>query len=81
MELKGFRKLRLAPGTATTVEFALPVRDLAMLDADMRRVVEPGAFRIMVGRSSRDIRLHGTVNVTDGGGRATAAPPGTGAET
>jgi beta-glucosidase len=81
MELKGFRKLRLAPGTATTVEFVLPVRDLAMLDADMRRVVEPGAFRIMVGRSSRDIRLHGTVDVTDGGGRATAAPPGTGAET
>lgn len=65
MELKGFRKIRLEPGAGTTVEFLLPVQDLAMLDADMLWVVEPGEFRIMVGRSSRDIRLHGTVEVRE----------------
>jgi beta-glucosidase len=65
MELKGFRKLHLEPGAATDVEFELPARDLEMLDAEMRWVVEPGAFRILVGRSSRDIRLHGTLEVVN----------------
>ena len=63
MELKGFKKMRLDPGALATVEFTLPAQDLAMLDSEMRWVVEPGAFRIMVGRSSRDIRLRGHVEV------------------
>jgi beta-glucosidase len=67
MELKGFRKLHLEPGAATDVEFELPARDLEMLDSEMRWVVEPGAFRILVGRSSRDIRLHGTLEVVNDG--------------
>lgn len=67
MELKGFRKIRLEPGASTTVEFTLPVRNLALLDSELRRVVEPGTFRIMVGRSSRDIRLRGHVEVVPDG--------------
>jgi beta-glucosidase len=63
MELKGFKKIRLDPGALATVEFTLPAQDLAMLDSEMRWVVEPGTFRIMVGRSSRDIRLRGHVEV------------------
>jgi len=67
MELKGFRKIRLEPGASEYVEFMLPVRSLAVLDSDLRRVVEPGTFRIMVGRSSRDIRLRGHVEVAPDG--------------
>jgi len=63
MELKGFKKIRLDPGALATVEFTLPAQDLAMLDSEMRWVVEPGTFRIMVGRSSRDIRLRDHIDV------------------
>ncbi len=67
LELKDFQKVSLEPGASATVEFNLPARRLAMLDSEMRWVVEPGTFRIMVGRSSADIRLRGYVVVVEGG--------------
>ena len=63
LELKGFRKVALGPGESATVSFDLGPEALALLDANMRQVVEPGEFEIMVGRSSRDIRLRGTLTV------------------
>jgi beta-glucosidase len=56
-ELKAFRKVRLAAGRSTTVELAITPASLAFHDVDMRYVVEPGEFRIMVGTSSRDADL------------------------
>jgi beta-glucosidase len=63
MELKGFTRVRLAPGEEREVTFRLGPAELEMLDADLRRVVEPGTFRVLIGRSSKDIRLRGTLEV------------------
>ena len=63
LELKGFRKVRLAPGASTKVVFEVGPKDLALLDANLRQVVEPGEFQIFIGRSSRDIRLNGVLTV------------------
>jgi len=45
----------LEPGETKTVEFALGFDQLSFLDREMRRVVEPGAFKIMVGGNSVDL--------------------------
>jgi len=54
-ELRGFRRISLEPGETKTVEFALGFDQLSFLDREMRRVVEPGAFKIMVGGNSVDL--------------------------
>jgi beta-glucosidase-like glycosyl hydrolase len=62
-ELKGFRRVTLAPGQATTVEFTLDHTALEMWDEHMKHVVEPGAFDIMSGPDSADLKIV-TLNVT-----------------
>ncbi|XTZ17296.1 glycoside hydrolase family 3 N-terminal domain-containing protein [Micromonospora echinospora] len=56
-ELKGYRQVSLAPGEARTVELDLPVASCTLVDAHGARVVEPGAFELLVGASSRDEHL------------------------
>jgi len=63
IELRGFRKVRLEPGATATIAFDLGPGEFAMLDAEMREVVEPGEFEVLVGSSSRDIRLKGLLIV------------------
>lgn len=52
LELKDFKRLPLAPGESRTVRFTITPDKLSFLDLNMQRVVEPGAFEIMVGPSS-----------------------------
>lgn len=63
MQLKGFEKISLAPNESRRVDFVLDGMALRMLDANMRWIVEPGDFRIMIGSSSKDIKLRGTLCV------------------
>ncbi len=50
--LKGFERVTLAAGERKTVTFRVTPAMLSMLDLDMRRVVEPGLFELMVGPDS-----------------------------
>ncbi len=56
-ELKGFQKILLAPGETKTVALEITPESLAFFDINMKYVVEPGDFEIMVGNSSRDADL------------------------
>jgi beta-glucosidase len=63
IELKGFTRLTLAAGESKEVSFTLGPQELRMLGADMKWIVEPGVFRVMIGSSSKDIRLRGELTV------------------
>ena len=63
-ELRGFKRVHLAPGESKTVTFALAVNQLAFYNMDMDYVVEPGTIEVMVGASSNDIRLTGSFEIT-----------------
>lgn len=63
--LKGFDKIELKTGEQKTVTFDLPYDELALWNASMQRVVEPGEFAVMIGRSAEDIALSGSFVVSD----------------
>ena len=63
MQLEGFQRVSLAPGESTQVSFTLGPEQLRLRDRDDKWAVEPGAVRIMVGSSSKDIRLRGELVV------------------
>jgi beta-glucosidase len=68
-ELKGFAKLELGPGEETEVTFTLDPRAFAYYDTGSRDwVVEAGDFEILIGASSRDIRLASTLRLSAGQG-------------
>lgn len=54
-ELKGFEKIRLAPGEKRTVVFKLTENDLAYWNADTKRKADPGKFKVFTGGNSRDV--------------------------
>jgi len=53
-ELKGFQKITLRPGEKRRVEFTLAPEQLGFYNREMRFVVEPGEFKVIVGNSSAD---------------------------
>jgi beta-glucosidase len=64
-ELRGFKRLAFQPGEKRTVKFTLPAEKLAFWDENIHAFrVEQGAFDVMVGASSADIRVGRTLTVT-----------------
>ena len=65
--LEGFERIHLQPGETKEVSFTLDRKALELLNAKNDWVVEPGDFSIMLGASSEDIRLTGTLTVKEHG--------------
>ena len=66
-ELKGFRKVELAPGEEQEIQFTLTKEELSYFD-DTRHawVAEPGKFDVLIGASATDIRGKVSFELTDG---------------
>ena len=62
-ELKGFKRISLNAKESAVVTFSLAVNQLGFYNRDMKYVVEPGKFDVMIGSSSQDIRAKGEFNV------------------
>ena len=73
--LRGFERVHLLPGETKRVRMILGPKELSLLDASFRQVVEPGEFDILVGASSEDIRLSALLTVDDGSGLAETLYP------
>jgi beta-xylosidase len=63
LELKGFCRVSLPAGTKKRVSFNLPVDMLSFTVNGTDRIVEPGDVRVLIGRSSEDIRFQATVQI------------------
>ncbi len=62
-ELRGFEKVFLEPEEIKTVKFIIGPEEMSFINTDMKPVVEPGVFEVMIGSSSADIRLKGSFEV------------------
>ena len=61
--LRGFGRITLQPGETKEIQFTLDSDALSLWNREMKRVVEPGEFKIMVGSSSDDIRQESLLTV------------------
>ena len=61
--LRGFECISLEAGEEQMVHFRLRPQDLGLWDKNMNFRVEPGKFKVMIGSSSTDIRLHGRFEI------------------
>lgn len=66
-ELKGFTKVALAPGESKSVTVKLDSQALCYFDEHKRKwVAEAGTFAVLVGASSKDIKLRGEFQLEKG---------------
>ena len=59
-ELKDFKKIKLQAGQSITINFVIDTEKLSFYNQQLKWVAEPGEFDLMIGASSRDIRLKDT---------------------
>lgn len=63
MQLKGFERIHLKAGESRKVKFKILPEHLSLLNNELKKVIEPGTFNIMIGSSSREIKLKTTLRV------------------
>lgn len=62
-QLKHFERVLLKAGESKKISFTLNEDDLSIIGQDMKRIVEPGTFRVMIGESSEKIKLETRISV------------------
>jgi beta-glucosidase len=62
-ELKAFKRITLEPGESKQVELTLPYRSFGLWDKDLKFVVEPGVFNVMIGKDAQTNLLEGKITV------------------
>ena len=62
-QLRGFERVSLKPGETKTISFTVHPSDLQLLNKEMKWVVEPGVFELLIGSSSADIKLRSQFTV------------------
>ena len=55
-ELKGFQRIHLAVGESKEVSFDITPDMLKFYNSDLKHVIEPGDFQIMIGTNSKDVK-------------------------
>ena len=60
LELKGYKKVNLAPGETKRISFNLMLNDFAFYDSEMKYKAEEGDFNIFVGNSANLVKLKKT---------------------
>ena len=63
IQLEGFRRVHLEPGESKEVRFTLGPEQFQMFGPNAKWIVEPGEYQVMIGASSRDVRLRGVARV------------------
>lgn len=61
--LSGFQKIALQPGESREVKFIVNIKMAAILNQSLHQVVEPGDMELMIGASSKDIRLRTIIHI------------------
>ena len=64
-QLKAFDKVDLKAGETKTVRLTLPIFELALINQQMKKVVEPGDFELQIGPASNNIKITKTIAVVD----------------
>lgn len=64
-KLEGFERVSLNPGEMKNVKFTLTSQQLSLLNENLKRVVQPGEFKVMIGSYSENIALKGSFEITE----------------
>lgn len=62
-QLKKFTRIMIHVNETKTITFSLDYEDLSIINKEMKRIVEPGVFKIMIGKSSDNIVLSDEIEI------------------
>ena len=66
-ELKAFKRVTVKKGTKKEIQFSIPVQELRKWDRKERKwKLYSGTYTLLVGSSSQDVKLSGSVIIKDG---------------